>query len=184
MKKESGDQKRGLSAVALNVNCRMNCQFSDPNRTIMHGKESSITIPTGKDIHCISYKTLTIPITQPMRNNYHPELTFFQCSFIQNNHCQLLFLYKIIFLSFVCWILLWSFAITCLSQIVILLFLNSPIFAGKIAHCFIFNVNSNLLWKLSLDCLLQMLFSALLYLFNFLFCLFVMNVIFCFGISV
>ena len=80
-KMESGDQKGEVSSVTLNVDCRMNCQFSDPNRRIVHGKESSIIAPTGKDIHCISYKTLTTPITQPMRNHYHPELTFFQCSF-------------------------------------------------------------------------------------------------------
>lgn len=86
----------------------------------------------------------------------------------QNNHSQLLFLYKIIFLSFVCWILLWPFAITCLSQIVILLFLNSPIFAGKIAHCFIFMLTVTCC-GLSLDYLLLQMFdfSVLVYLFNF-----------------
>ena len=149
------------------------------------GKNHQLQFQQEKIYIASPIKHWPIPITQPMRNHYHPGLTFFQCSFIQNNHSQLLFLYKIIFLSFVCWILLWSSAITFLSQIVILLFLNSPIFAGKMAHCFIFNVNSNFLWKLSLDCYkccFQLYYIYLI--FCFVFCLFVMNVVFSFGISV
>lgn len=33
--------------------------------------------PTGKDVHGISYKKLTTPTTQPVRNHYGPELLLF-----------------------------------------------------------------------------------------------------------
>ena len=47
--------------VPLNVNYR-NCQLQ---------------IPTGKDVHCISSKTLATPTTQSMRNHHHLELLLF-----------------------------------------------------------------------------------------------------------
>lgn len=47
--------------VPLNVNYR-NCQLQ---------------IPTGKDVRCISSKTLATPTTQSMRNHHHLELLLF-----------------------------------------------------------------------------------------------------------
>lgn len=94
--------------------------------------------PTGKDVHCVSYKTSTTLVTQPMRNGYLPELSLF---FIGLSLKTILpnfffFLHKITFPSFVG--LAYGF---CNSLLVpnfnSLLFSNKPIFAGKIAVWFL-----------------------------------------------
>ena len=42
-----------------------------------HQKEriTNYAAPTGKDAHYISYKKLTTPVTQPVKNHHHPELS-------------------------------------------------------------------------------------------------------------
>ena len=76
------------------------------------GKESDMTERlnwTGKDVHCISYKKLTTPAAQSMRNLRHPELSLFSNIFslqtIPSNF--LLFLYEATLLSFCYWVCLW-----------------------------------------------------------------------------
>lgn len=90
--------------------------------------------------YCISYKKLTTSATQPMRNHQNPELLVFSkgLSFKTTPPNSFLLLHKIRFLSVG---LTYGLAIACLSWITILLFLNKPTFADKIA--FIFNVNTS-----------------------------------------
>ena len=79
---------RVLMRVPLNVNYR-NCQLQ---------------IPTGKDMHCISSKTLATPTTQSMRNHHHLELLLFSKTTPPN---FLFFFCKAAVFSLVCWTCLW-----------------------------------------------------------------------------
>ena len=108
-KVESGHQKGELSAVPLDVDYRKNCQLQTLTKESSTGKNHQLQAPTGKDVHCISYKKLTTPAAQPMRNHYHPELSHFlsALSFKTTPPDFFLFLYKIMFISFVCWPCLW-----------------------------------------------------------------------------
>ena len=67
-------------------------------------RKHQLQAPTGKTVHRISYKKLTTPGTQPMRNHHHPELSLFSNEFSLKTIFLnfLIFLYKIMFLSFVC----------------------------------------------------------------------------------
>lgn len=98
-----------------------------------------------KYIYFIFYKKHITPETQPMRNHHLPKRSLFSDGlfffFKTTSPCFLLFLHKIMFLSFVIWTcsgfcyraLIWNFNS--------LLSLNKPLFAGKIVAYFIFKVN-------------------------------------------
>nr|XP_033713446.1 centrosomal protein of 44 kDa isoform X2 [Tursiops truncatus] len=56
------------------------CFFSylqTPTEESSTGKNHASQVPTGKDVHGVSYKKLTTPATQPVRNRHHPELSLF-----------------------------------------------------------------------------------------------------------
>ena len=86
-------RRQSSHVVPLNVNYR-NCQLQ---------------IPTGKEVHCISSKTLANPTTQSTRNNHYFELLLFsnRVSLKTTPPNFLFFLYKTAFFSFVCWTCLW-----------------------------------------------------------------------------
>lgn len=96
-----------------------------------------------KYVHCIFYKKPITPETQPMRNHHLPKYSLFSDGFLfkTTSPCSLLFLHKVMFLSFVIWTcfgfcyrgLIWN----CNS----LLSINKPLFAGKIVAYFISKVN-------------------------------------------
>ena len=66
-------RRQSSHVVPLNVNYR-NCQLQ---------------IPTGKDVHCISSKTLATPTTQSMRTSSPWTPAFLQQTFSQNNPSRL-----------------------------------------------------------------------------------------------
>ena len=88
---------------------------------------------------CVSYRKLTTPVTQSVRNRHHPKHSFFSNRLlfktIPFNLPFSTFLFIVLDLPT-------AFAIACFSQIAVsLIFLNKPNFAGKIISYFIFKIN-------------------------------------------
>ena len=93
-----------------------------------------------QDVRCISYKKLTTPEIQPMRNHNHPELSLFSNGllFRMTPPNFLLFLYKVMVLGLAYGFHCGLFVLNCNS----LLFPNKSIFSGKITDFFLFKVNT------------------------------------------
>ena len=75
-----------------------------PTRRSINRKTLSVTGLDRNDVHCVSWRKLATPAAKPI-TCHHPEFLLFSngLSFKTTPPNFLLFLYKIMFLFFVCW---------------------------------------------------------------------------------
>lgn len=109
-KRELRGQKGELSGNTTWCQLQEELSITDPNWGVIHRKESSVTHPTGKDAHGL-----------PTGNLLPQQLSQWETVITLNSHFSPMafcskqplptcfFLYKITFLSMVCWTCLWLF---------------------------------------------------------------------------
>ena len=117
----------GRGSLQHNVYCK---KFQlHTQQKYLNRKEWSIIGPQQrKDVHPISFKKLTTPATQPMRNHHQYELLLLSNRFLFQTPPNLLLLHNIMF-SFVYWTCIWF----CHNLLV--LRCNSQLFLNKLIFC-------------------------------------------------
>ena len=124
---ELGGQKEELSRPDTRL------QLQEESWT---GKNHQLQVPTGKDVHCVSYEKSTTPATQPRANRHHSELLLFSNGLsFKITTPNFLLLHKI--LSLVVGLAYGFDRSLFVQNYNSLLFPNKPSFAGKITISFL-----------------------------------------------